>query len=42
MELIIIAAIILVGTTITLALMFASIARIRYEDAMEYLEEDEL
>jgi hypothetical protein len=36
------AAIILVGTTLILALMFASIARIRYDDAMEYLEEDEL
>jgi len=42
MELIIIAAIILVGITITLAIMFASVARIRYDDAMEYLEEDEL
>ena len=41
MELLIIAAIILVGTTITLALMFASISRIRYDDAMEYLDEDE-
>jgi hypothetical protein len=42
MELIIMAAIILVATTIILALMFASISRIRYDDAMEYLEEDEL
>jgi len=41
MEWLIIAAIILVGTTITLAIMFASIARIRYDDAMEYLDEDE-
>jgi len=41
MELIIIAAIILVGTTTILALMLASIARIRYDDAMEYLDEDE-
>jgi hypothetical protein len=42
MELIIIASIIITGTTITLALMFASIASIRYDDTMEYLEEDEL
>jgi hypothetical protein len=41
MELIIIASIIITGTTITLALMLASIARIRYDDAMEYLDEDE-
>jgi hypothetical protein len=41
MELLIIAAIIIVGTTISLALLLASIARIRYDDAMEYLDEDE-
>jgi hypothetical protein len=41
MEILIILAIITIGSFATVALMLASIARIRYEDALEYLDEDE-
>ena len=41
MEWLIILSIIIVGGAITMALMFASIARIRYDDALEYLDDDE-
>lgn len=41
MEWLIILAIIIMGGLIILGLMFASIARIRYDDALEYLDDDE-
>ena len=40
MEWLIIGAIIIMGTLITIAIMFASIASIRYDDAMEYLDDE--